>query len=146
MYERDPTTTRTAVNNAQARSHAMPLESNDGSSEGSGTHATTPGSIIQSLFLPSDIKQIMSSLEPDSTSSEGVISKFSEQYGLQFTVANELQGTTEAFCALFWEPKEKFVIVAFMWVFLSNLLSVMKLIDIETGREGERTLSRSTCE
>ncbi|KAG8842661.1 hypothetical protein FRB96_004936 [Tulasnella sp. 330] len=115
MYERDPNGSNSAIQEATERSDTSLLRRElvppaDGDEQGSDA---APGAVINSLFESSDVARIIKTLDATAEYSEAFIKDFTKRYGLAFAVASELQTTSQAYCSLFWEPKGKWVVVAF---------------------------------
>lgn len=128
MYERDPNGSNSAIQEATERSDAsLPAKELVPYVETAGgdDESENPGTVIGSLFAESDAARIIKTLDANAESSEATIKQFTGRYGLAFAVASELQTTSQAYCSLFWEPKAKWLVVAFKCV-----LGVLVLSDL----------------
>ncbi|KAG8988344.1 hypothetical protein FRB94_000892, partial [Tulasnella sp. JGI-2019a] len=115
MYERDPKGTNRAVQDAQARSNTVPIDRKElgGEEVEKKTAPDEPGAVVGALFTRRDADHIIDLLDAGAVESEAPIRKFVKRYELQFAVVSELQTTSQAYCSLFWEPRGKWVVVAF---------------------------------
>lgn len=121
LYGRNPKAKRNAVDRALSRSSTLPRLTKV--SFGGRDELITPGSVIQSLFRKVDARHIFSVLIAEAKRSELSVREWAKKQGICFATVSELQSTSEAFCGLFWEPRGKWIVVAFRFVVLLSGLA-----------------------
>ncbi|KAG9014715.1 hypothetical protein FRB94_010562 [Tulasnella sp. JGI-2019a] len=118
MYERDSNSMTAAVDTAQtAAKNTEATQPGKGNTpvanEPNQKLSITPGAYMQSCFSASDSAKIQNVVDTTGPASESVIQRFVGRYGINFAVASELKTTSQAYCSVFWDPRSKWVVVAF---------------------------------
>ncbi|KAH8113125.1 alpha/beta-hydrolase [Phellopilus nigrolimitatus] len=108
MYERTSRTTRRAASVAASHSfhpHRHPTDL--------GFTETPPGSHITDLCGITGAQAVTAELHGASAEENTICSIARDKLGLSYSTVSELNNTGSAFCGLFWDPQDTFVIVAF---------------------------------
>jgi len=111
MYERNVKAVQDAVDSAFKNCH--PTSDKRKNTLGGIDGPIDPGSVLTSLFDPSEAQHIIATLDNRADGGEEPIHQFAERYGICFATASELKSTSQAYCSLFWDPNGSWVLVAF---------------------------------
>lgn len=108
MYERSSRTTRRAAAVVAANSHGPRRRPTEWS-----LSERRPGTHITELCGTAGAKAVIDELHSMSPEEDTIHAIAHDKLGLHYSTVSELNTTGSAFCGLFWDPRDSFIIVAF---------------------------------